>query len=79
MPVLTPKKGDRMPEAVLDNLFAEFGKDKPYYGSWEWFQEIQICRRDRELCQEARQQENNKKEEEIRAKWTRREYPFSAG
>ncbi len=67
-----------MPEYLLDNLFREYGNDRPYYGSWEWFQETQIARRERELCQEEQQREKYAKEETIRAKWVQKDYPFGS-
>jgi hypothetical protein len=45
-------KGNKMSERDLDDLFREFGNNKPYYGTCEWKAELEKNRQARQICQD---------------------------
>ena len=49
-----------MSERDLDDLFREFGNDKPYYGSREWKAELEQNRQARQIYQDFAQRVKNK-------------------
>jgi hypothetical protein len=65
-----------MSEKDLDNLFREFGNDRPYYGSWEWFEEIQKNNRQQEVYEDMQLRLRYQRAEQIKVKWIRRDHPF---
>jgi hypothetical protein len=68
-----------MSEKDLDDLFREFGNDKPYDGSYEWKAEMETHRQARQIYQNFAQRIKNGedcRENETKAQLTALGYSF---